>query len=117
MVNLYANENFPLKVVHILQSLGHDVLTSQEAGKANLSIPDSEVLKFATENNRSLLTINRKDFINLHKQGIKHAGIIVCTQDPDVEGQASRIHQAILRYDALDRQLIRINRPQKEENE
>jgi predicted nuclease of predicted toxin-antitoxin system len=111
MTKLYANENFPLKVVQALRALGHDVLTSQEAGKANLSIPDKEVLAFATENQRVLLTINRKDFIQLHQQGGEHAGIIVCTQDPDILGQAERIQQAILSYDTLSGQLIRINRP------
>ena len=113
MANLYTNENFPLKVVQALRSLGHDVLTSQEAGKANLSIPDIDVLHFATENGRALLTINRKDFIHLHNQGGKHEGIIVCTQDPDTQGQAERIQQAILSSRSLSGQLIRINRPMR----
>jgi hypothetical protein len=111
MAKLYANENFPLKVVQALRTFGHDVLTSQEAGKANLSIPDVEVLAFTTENERALLTINRKDFIHLHQLGRLHEGIIVCTQDPDVHGQAERIQQAILNYSSLSGQIIRINRP------
>jgi hypothetical protein len=32
MARLYSNENFPLPVVHRLRTLGHDVLTIQEAG-------------------------------------------------------------------------------------
>ena len=111
MAKLYANENFPLKVVEALRTLGHDVLTSQEAGKANLSIKDVEVLAFATENERALLTINRRDFIHLHRQGGRHEGIIVCTQDLDIQGQAERIHQAILGCQSLSGQLIRVNRP------
>jgi hypothetical protein len=113
MAQLYANENFPLKVVQALRRLGHDVLTTQEAGKANLSIPDVDVLGFATEQERALLTINRRDFIQLHQQGVGHEGIIVCTQDPDTQGQAERIHQAIFSSQSLSRQLIRINRPQR----
>ncbi len=31
MAKLYANENFPLKVVQALRTLGHDFLTSQES--------------------------------------------------------------------------------------
>jgi predicted nuclease of predicted toxin-antitoxin system len=113
MAKLYANENFPLKVVQELRELGHDVLTSQEAGKASLSIPDIEVLAFATENERALLTINRKDFIHLHQNGDRHEGVIVCTQDSDIKGQAERIHEAIMSSQSLSGQLIRINRPQR----
>jgi hypothetical protein len=34
VAHLYANENFPLPVVEALRRLGHDVLTSREAGNA-----------------------------------------------------------------------------------
>ena len=44
MTRLYSNENFPLDVVEFLRELGHDVLTSYEAKKANQAIPDDEVL-------------------------------------------------------------------------
>lgn len=44
MADFYTDENFPLPVVELLRSLGHDVLTAKAAGNANLSIPDEEVL-------------------------------------------------------------------------
>jgi uncharacterized protein DUF5615 len=44
---LYANENFPLPTVEALRQLGHDVQTSQDAGRANRKIPDEEVLEYA----------------------------------------------------------------------
>jgi len=47
MTRLYSNENFPLDMVIELRKLGHDVLTSYEAGQANQGIPDIEVLAFA----------------------------------------------------------------------
>ena len=34
---LYADENFPLRVVEELRRLGHDVITAYEDGKANQS--------------------------------------------------------------------------------
>jgi hypothetical protein len=34
MARLYANENFPFPVVEELRRLGHDVLTTLEAGNA-----------------------------------------------------------------------------------
>ena len=111
MATLYANENFPLQVVDALRALGHDVLTTHEAGRDNQSIDDTEVLAFATENDRALLTINRRDFIRLHEQNASHAGIIVCTQDHDTDGQAKRIHEAIQANEPLAGKLIRINRP------
>ena len=62
-VALYADENFALPVVEELRRLGLDVLTMYEDGKANQSIPDDRVLALATEMQRALLTVNRRDFI------------------------------------------------------
>ena len=67
MARLYSNENFPLPVVLELRRLGHDVMTVQEAGKANQEIPDDEVLAFASVEGHAVLTINRRDFIRLHR--------------------------------------------------
>lgn len=112
MVALYANENFPLQVVGALRQLGHDVLTSQEAGQANRAI-DEDVLAFATEQERALLTINERDFMRLHRRDAAHAGIFLCSQDVDVQGQAERIHQAILESGNLRGQAIHIHRQEK----
>ncbi|PDW04049.1 DUF5615 family PIN-like protein [Candidatus Viridilinea mediisalina] len=111
MARLYANENFPFPVVVALRKLGHDVLTSQDAGNAGRAVPDEEVLKFAIAQGRILLTINRKHFIKLHRVSAKHAGIIVCTYDPDFVGQANRIAVFLQTHAPLDNELIRINRP------
>lgn len=112
MANLYGNENFRRRIVETLRELGHDVLTSFEAGNANQGIPDDEVLDFAHTNNRIVLTFNRKDFIKLHYQNPIHSGIIVCTDDKDNIALAHRIHAAILAFENnTDNQLIRVNRP------
>ena len=92
MEKLYVNENFPLPVVLHLRQLGYDVLTSLDAGNANQRIPDDAVLVYSTSQNRVLLTINRRDFIKLHRQNPIHSGIIVCTEDADFEALAMRIH-------------------------
>ncbi len=113
MARLYANENFPREVVEALRALGHDVLTTIEAGKANQRIPDEQVIAFATQDNRTVLTLNRREFIRLHSRQPDHAGIIVCTQDDDTTGQAMRIHDAISRVESLKGVLIRVNRPQR----
>src|SRR5262249_55431660 len=104
-------ENFPLPVAEVLRRLGHDVLTVHETGKANQAVSDDEVLAFACDENRSVLTLNRRDFIKLHNTNPNHSGIIVCTYDPDFTSQAHRIHQTIESYVSLIGQLIRVNRP------
>lgn len=111
MARLYANENFPLPVVERLRALGHDVLAVREAGKADQSLPDPEVLAFAAREGRAVLTLNRLHFIRLHRHSANHAGIVVCTFDPDFSGQAERIHQAIAEAGVLTGQLLRVNRP------
>jgi predicted nuclease of predicted toxin-antitoxin system len=111
MARLYANENFPRQVVLALRALGHDVLTVVEAGQANQRVPDDQVLAFAIANGRAVLTLNRLDFVRLHNRQPDHLGIIVCAQDPDTDGQAARIHAAILQTGTLVGQLIRVTCP------
>jgi hypothetical protein len=113
MARLYSNENFPLPVVDELRKLGHDVLTIQETGKANQATSDEEVLAFANEQQRILLTLNRKHFIKLHNKRQPHAGILACTFDPDFSAFAKRIHSAIGDENNFSQQVIRINRSQQ----
>ena len=111
MAQIYSNENFPFPAVVELRRWGHDVLTVLEAGKAEQAIQDDEVLSFATEQNRAVLTINRKHFIALHRSQPDHAGIIVCTFDADFIGQAERIDAALREYSSISGELLRVNRP------
>jgi predicted nuclease of predicted toxin-antitoxin system len=111
MARLYADEQYPLPVIEFLRALGHDVLTVQEAGKANQRIPDSEILTFATSDKRAVITENRKDFFRLHRVQPNHAGIIACTNDRDWEALANRIHNAITAEECLQGKLIRVVRP------
>ncbi|MEG3841329.1 DUF5615 family PIN-like protein [Microcoleus sp. herbarium14] len=111
MARFYTDENFPLAVVELLRALGHDVLTAREAGNANLQIPDEDVLAFADSNNRTVLTRNRRHFMRLHLQNSDHAGIIVCTEDPNFERLATIINDAICAEEPLRGKLIRVNRP------
>lgn len=110
MVYFFADENFPLPVVEHLQELGHAVMTLQDAGKANISLSDSEVLTLAVEHQSILLTMNRRHFIQLHKEGGFHKGIVVCTFDPNFQALAERIDAALTTPNTYDSELIRINR-------
>jgi predicted nuclease of predicted toxin-antitoxin system len=77
MARLYADEQFPREISEVLRTMGHDVLTVQEAGNANLGIPDDDVLAYAVLHSRAVVTLNRQDFIRLHKSSSDHFGIIV----------------------------------------
>lgn len=110
MARLYADEQFPFPVVELLRAMGHDVLTVQEAGNAEQGIPDEEVLAFAISQERSVLTINRDDFIRLHRRDDNHCGIIVCTNNRNWEQFAARINEAVIVEQSLKGKLIRVVR-------
>ena len=112
MASLYADECFPLPVVAELRRLGHDLLTTEEAGRARQKKSDADQLQFAISVRRAILTYNRNHFCWLHRQQPDHSGIIVCSQDSDFAELALRIDAEILQSGALDRKLIRVNRPQ-----
>ena len=109
-MRLYTNENFPRQAVEELRALGHDVLTSHEAGNANRAIPDDAVLRFATEQDRVVVSLNRKDFIQLHAKSVEHAGIVVCTVDTNYRALAERIHAQLSSALSLAGTLYRVTR-------
>jgi predicted nuclease of predicted toxin-antitoxin system len=111
VARFYANENIPLPVVSELRRLGDDVLTSMDAGKANASIPDAEVLAFASAENRILLSHNRSHFLRLHRsRATAHMGMVLCTFDADFVALARRIHAAVSAVQEMQDQVVRINR-------
>jgi predicted nuclease of predicted toxin-antitoxin system len=111
MVKLYADEQFPLPVVKILRTLEYDILTVQDAGKAEQKIPDPEVLHYATSLNRAVITMNRRDFIRLHTQTPQHKGIVICRSNTDWKKIAQAIHSHLSLFESIDGQLIRIKLP------
>ncbi|NET82264.1 MAG: hypothetical protein F6J94_10045 [Moorea sp. SIO1F2] len=110
MVRLYADEQFPRQVVELLRSLEHDVLTVQEAGNQGLS--DEAVLAFAVNQNRAVLTLNRRDFFRLHRLNQEHCGIIACVDDGERQRMVMNIDQAINGLETLAGKLIRVYRVQ-----
>jgi predicted nuclease of predicted toxin-antitoxin system len=125
MARFYADEQFPRAATDHLRLLGHDVLTVQEAGNANQKIPDDQVLAYATADGRVVLTINRQDFIRLHKQQPDHSGIIACTENRDYQRLAAKINEAVSAItfgasgaiESLNGQLLRITRDAKPSEE
>ena len=112
MARFYTNENVPVQVVAELRRLGHDVVTSLDAGKANSSMPDAAVLVFAVAEGRILLTHNRRHFLRLHQhRTADHAGMVLCTFDADFSRQAQRIDAAVAANPEMANKLVRVNRP------
>lgn len=111
MARFYSNENIALPVVIELRRLGHDVLTSLDAGKANASIPDAEVLAFAVSENRILLSHNRRHFFRLdQRKTTAHTGMVLFTFDPDFVALSQRIHEATAAAGDMRDVVIRVNR-------
>jgi hypothetical protein len=110
LARLYSNENFPLPTVEALRRLGHDVLTSLEAGRANQKISDSELIAFDINEGRARITLNRRHFVKLNDLTPAHRLIIVCTFDANFEDQASRVHSAITASESLYCNIVRVNR-------
>jgi hypothetical protein len=104
----YANENLTTELVETLRQLGHDVLTSYEAGNANQGIPDDQVLTTATAAGRAVLTFNRDDFLTLHRSGIDHGGIVVCKDDSDIGTLGNVLHDYLTSQKTLQNRLLRV---------
>ncbi len=109
-IDFYSNENFPFDMVTALRELGYNVLTSYEAGQANQGIPDDVVLTFAQQQNRTVITLNREDFIRLHRSGIEHFGIVICKDDRDYSGQVEILHTYLQSQSNLTNRLLRVKK-------
>lgn len=108
MFRFYSNENLSFILVKELRDLGHDVLTSYEAGNANQRIPDERVLAEATMNNRCVVTFNRDDFLQLHRSGIEHSGIIIFKDDRNRLSQVLTLQKYLITQQTLQNRLIRV---------
>jgi len=108
MFRFYANENLTFELVELLRQQGYDVLTSLEAGNANQRIPDDQVLRTATADNRAVLTFNRDDFLRLHRSGVNHSGIIICKDDSDLSGLSQALHDYLMAQEILQNRLLRV---------
>ena len=68
-------------LIRLLKAAGHNVLTINNLDMAGA--PDEEVLAFAKQENRVVLTRNCDDFEALHMDDSDHAGILLIYRDSD----------------------------------
>lgn len=73
-----------------------------------MGIPDEAVLAFAVSVRRAVLTLNRRDFIRLHREQEVHFGIVVCTENVNFEAMALRINETVEVAGDLLNQLLRV---------
>ena len=66
----------------MLRTEGHDVVTVNEAGLRGQ--PDTSVLAHAAQDRRVVLTLNCRDFLELHEVSNAHSGIIGIYQGRDL---------------------------------
>lgn len=75
-------------LVNLLTVDGHDVLTVHNAGLNGAM--DSQVLSYAYQQGRVLLTRTCSDFKALHRANSSHFGILAIYEDRDFEKNMSR---------------------------
>jgi len=84
MVKLYLDENVPEAIAVALRLRGYDIRTVKDAGRKGIS--DSDQLKYATSEDRTIFTFNIADFYKIHtefvKKEINHSGVIFSKQLP-----------------------------------
>jgi Domain of unknown function (DUF5615) len=94
VTRLYLDHDVSLELARLLRIAGHDVTTAQALGLAHAS--DDEHLLIAFQQERVLLTHNRKDYVLLDTAwrrwplvwgvaGPAHAGILVLDHRPERE--------------------------------
>ena len=70
------------RLVLMLRTEGHDVVTVNEAGLRGQS--DSAVLAHAAQDQRAVLTLDCRDFLGLHEASNAHSGIIAIYQSGEL---------------------------------
>ena len=83
-IRLFTDEMIRYRIARQLQQQGYDALSCEDAGRANLAIPDEEQLAYAAQAGRAILTYNGQDYVRLDglwkAAGKRHAGIIVVSR-------------------------------------
>jgi hypothetical protein len=114
---LFTDEHIDIRLALALARRGFDVLSCQEAGRANQRISDEDQLAFAASKGRALLTFNTVDFIMLDIEwkriGRRHAGIIVSVAIRNLSELIQRVehHLSTVSPDQQDNTLLWLSAP------
>ncbi len=83
-IKFHLDENVSNAIANGLRMRGIDVTTTPE--QKLIAAPDDIQLKFAVSQERVIFTQDI-DFLRIHRQGIKHLGIVYCPQQTKSIGQ------------------------------
>jgi len=100
-MRLYLDQMFHQQLAHNLKACGHDVLNATDTG--HQTADDSEILEFAIEDDRILITLDEHfgDWAVLPLT--KHPGVIRIKVDPTMTENISKLLVPLLdRYAATD---------------
>ena len=93
-----TDEHVPPVLPQLLHAAGVDVRTIQECGLRGR--PDEEILAFAADEGRCMVTSDKKDYDRLTRdfalQGLPHAGV-VCVSRSFSNDQASAVAAGLIR--------------------
>ena len=111
-ISLYLDEDVHTYIAHALRLRGWQALTTEEAQRR--SATDQDQIHFATQNGRTIMTYNVRDFPRLHYESIAsgegHSGIIVVKrEDPSRNIRALLNLLNILSAEAMRGQLVYLN--------
>lgn len=83
-LNIYLDECANHRTLcDLLVDAGHDVQTPLDVDPPLLKAKDEVQFAHAQETERTLLTFNPRDFLELHNQDANHSGVFVVYKDND----------------------------------
>jgi len=81
-VSLYIDEDITNQLAALIRKRGYEAVSAIDLGK--IEVPDHDHLAYATEQRRTLLTYNERDYVELARQwaseGHTHYGILISDQ-------------------------------------
>lgn len=84
-LNLYLDDcAFSRNLRRLLTEAGHNVQVPADLKPPLTGAPDALHLEHARRAGRILITLNPKDFLTLHQEDARHAGILAVYQDNNV---------------------------------
>ena len=116
-MKLYLDENLSPRIAELLRARGLDATSAHEAG--NTQLADAAQLRYATADQRAIVTCDVADFVALATELIAanavHAGIVLVSsrfRTDDFTGIADAIAQAARRYpDGVPGAVLYLTRP------